>query len=136
MTNKINGLIKITSSLLVLYELYHFIFVVVFPQKDIDLLCYSILLMGNYSVYFFISGLRQYRSQQPKFRLLYFASLPLSAAIIYFSSVRFAGWPMKTFFSDNENIFLFINFVVAIYAIIVDTYYQLRRKNNHQTQTT
>ena len=89
----------------------------------------SLIMTLNYILYFFINGFRQYKSQQSKYRAMYFFCIPLFLTIIY-------GFfrQLNMIINDNvdfsiKNSLIIVFYIISIYAIITDTYYQFWRKN-------
>ncbi|MDP1746777.1 MAG: hypothetical protein Q8L90_14475 [Bacteroidota bacterium] len=137
-TNKINGVIKVITTISSIYLLF-----LMFAYKGYTLgLDFStedsiakvlatyigFFIALNYIVYLFLSGIRQYKSQHSKYRIMYYFAIPL----MVYSIIRYLGM-FLTIFSEGylftlNNILVFSFYTLTTYTITIETYYQFGRK--------
>ncbi len=88
----------------------------------------AISLSLIFSVYLFISGKLQFRSQKSRYRVLYFLSIPISFVILFYCIIMIIGiFRNPNYLTEIEYHVFFFILMLIIYVIIEDSFYQFSR---------
>lgn len=137
MSDKINGILKLTTALAIIYLLTNSLYIgdnslnVDFSTYDSSITTFgsylAFLCVVNYILYFSISGVRQYKGLTPKYKIIYFIALlyGLFRGYILFQLINSFVNEEKEF--SLMNIIRLTILVISIYSLTVDTIYQFRK---------
>jgi len=142
--NKIQGVLKMVVSIITAIFILLFIIMILtgyddrfnLPLNDIASLIGLILglIIGFsfyfiFSLYLFLSGKLQYKSQKSSYRVLYFLSIPIFLVILFWFIIIIIGiFKNPNSLTEISALIFFFIFFLMVYVIIEDTFYQFSRK--------